>query len=86
MPQLKDHEHRFLGNDTLDKKIGIETISFHTSAVSFVKIGKKPKQVLAFNDGKFSLVILKPFRFMSLVKLKFGGEAGWRSRTHFTRI
>jgi len=80
--KLKDHKHWFLGNDTLDKKIGVEAISFHASAVSFVKICEKSEQVLAFDDGELSLVILEPFQFVSFVKLKLSGEAGWRSRTH----
>jgi hypothetical protein len=73
LPQLKDHKNRFLGNDTFDKKVGVETIFFYASAVSFVKIGKESEQVLAFNDGKFPLVILEPFQFMSLVEFKFSG-------------
>ena len=70
MPQLKDHKHRFLGNNTLDKKIRVEAISFYASAIRLVKIGEKSYQVLAFYDRKFSFVILEPFQFMSLVKFK----------------
>jgi hypothetical protein len=86
LPHSKDHKYRFVGNNTLYKEIGVEAISFHASAVGFVKIGKKAEQVFAFDDGKLSLVILEPFQFVNFVKLKFSGEAGWRSRTHIHPI